>query len=49
MAILNSGSVSTVSVPFGGVKHSGHGREGSYYGMEEYLEVKYLLMAGLHR
>jgi succinate-semialdehyde dehydrogenase/glutarate-semialdehyde dehydrogenase len=49
MVILNSGSVGTVSVPFGGVKHSGYGREGSYYGMEEYLEVKYVLMAGLDR
>jgi succinate-semialdehyde dehydrogenase / glutarate-semialdehyde dehydrogenase len=49
MVILNSGSVGTVSVPFGGVKHSGYGREGSFYGMEEYLEVKYVLMAGLDR
>ena len=49
MVILNSGSVGTVSVPFGGVKHSGYGREGSYYGMEEYLEVKYVLMGGLDR
>jgi succinate-semialdehyde dehydrogenase / glutarate-semialdehyde dehydrogenase len=49
MVILNSGSVGTVSVPFGGVKHSGYGREGSYYGMEEYLEVKYVLMGGLGR
>ena len=49
MVILNSGSVGTASVPFGGVKHSGYGREGSYYGIEEYLEVKYVLMAGLDR
>jgi succinate-semialdehyde dehydrogenase/glutarate-semialdehyde dehydrogenase len=49
MVILNSGSVGTASVPFGGVKHSGYGREGSYYGMEEYLEVKYVLMSGLGR
>ncbi len=47
MVILNSGSVGTASVPFGGVKHSGFGREGSYYGIEEYVEVKYVLMAGL--
>jgi len=47
MVILNSGSVGAASVPFGGVKHSGYGREGSYYGLEEYLEVKYVLMAGL--
>ncbi len=42
MVILNSGSVGTASVPFGGVKHSGYGREGSYYGIEEYVEVKYV-------
>ncbi|ANN65249.1 NAD-dependent succinate-semialdehyde dehydrogenase [Bordetella bronchialis] len=47
MVILNSGSVGTASVPFGGVKHSGYGREGSHYGIEEYVEVKYVLMAGL--
>ncbi|WP_456281467.1 NAD-dependent succinate-semialdehyde dehydrogenase [Cupriavidus sp. JZ107] len=49
MVILNSGSVGTASVPFGGVKHSGYGREGSYYGIEEYVEVKYVLMGGLAR
>ena len=49
MVILNSGSVGTASVPFGGVKHSGYGREGSYYGIEEYVEVKYVLMAGLDK
>ncbi|RUZ71617.1 NAD-dependent succinate-semialdehyde dehydrogenase [Mesorhizobium sp. M7A.F.Ca.US.006.01.1.1] len=49
MVILNSGSVGTSSVPFGGVKQSGYGREGSYYGIEEYVEVKYVLLAGLNR
>jgi succinate-semialdehyde dehydrogenase/glutarate-semialdehyde dehydrogenase len=49
MVILNSGAVGTASVPFGGVKQSGYGREGSYYGIEEYVEVKYVLMAGLGR
>jgi succinate-semialdehyde dehydrogenase/glutarate-semialdehyde dehydrogenase len=49
MVILKSGSVGTASVPFGGVKHSGYGREGSHYGIEEYLEVKYVLMGGLDR
>lgn len=49
MVILNSGSVGTASVPFGGVKQSGHGREGSHYGIEEYVEVKYVLMGGLDR
>ena len=47
MVILNSGSVGTASVPFGGIKQSGYGREGSYYGIEEYVQVKYTLMAGL--
>ncbi|MBO4120420.1 NAD-dependent succinate-semialdehyde dehydrogenase [Cupriavidus gilardii] len=47
MVILNSGSVGTASVPFGGIKHSGYGREGSHYGIEEYVEVKYVLMGGL--
>jgi succinate-semialdehyde dehydrogenase/glutarate-semialdehyde dehydrogenase len=35
--------------PFGGVKQSGHGREGSRHGMEDYLDVKYLCMGGLDR
>jgi succinate-semialdehyde dehydrogenase / glutarate-semialdehyde dehydrogenase len=47
MVILNSGLVGTASVPFGGIKQSGYGREGSYYGIEEYVHVKYVLMAGL--
>ncbi|WP_269778506.1 aldehyde dehydrogenase family protein [Pseudomonas tolaasii] len=46
MVILNSGSVGTASVPFGGIKQSGYGREGSYYGIEEYVHVKYVLTAG---
>jgi succinate-semialdehyde dehydrogenase/glutarate-semialdehyde dehydrogenase len=33
--------------PFGGVKQSGLGREGSYYGIEEFIEVKYLCFGGL--
>lgn len=49
MVILNSGSVGTASVPFGGVKESGYGREGSHYGIEEYVDVKYVLMVGLDR
>ncbi|HYG43815.1 MAG TPA: NAD-dependent succinate-semialdehyde dehydrogenase [Bordetella sp.] len=47
MVILNSGSVGTASVPFGGVKQSGYGREGGFYGIDEYVEVKYVLMGGL--
>ena len=44
---INEGIISTSEVPFGGVKQSGLGREGSQHGMEEYLEVKYMLMGGL--
>jgi len=46
MVILNSGSVGTASVPFGGVKQSGYGREGSHHGIEEYVDVRYVLAAG---
>lgn len=42
MVGVNVGRVSTTVAPFGGLKHSGFGREGSHYGLEEYLEVKYL-------
>lgn len=49
MVIMNSGSVGTASVPFGGIKHSGYGREGGYYGIEEYVHVKYVLMSGQNR
>ncbi len=44
---INTGMISTEVVPFGGVKQSGLGREGSHYGIEEYLEVKYLCFGGL--
>jgi len=44
---INEGIISTEVAPFGGVKESGIGREGSYQGIEEYLEIKYLLMGGL--
>lgn len=47
MVIINSGSVGTASVPFGGVKQSGYGREGGYLGIEDYVEAKYVLFAGL--
>ena len=45
----NVGIISTEVAPFGGVKQSGLGREGSKYGIEEYLEIKYLLLGGLDR
>lgn len=47
MVGINSGMISTEVAPFGGVKQSGLGREGSHYGIEEYVEVKYLHMGGL--
>ncbi|MAW88259.1 MAG: succinate-semialdehyde dehydrogenase (NADP(+)) [Phyllobacteriaceae bacterium] len=46
MVAINSGLLSTEVAPFGGVKESGIGREGSRHGIEEYTELKYLLMAG---
>jgi len=45
MVGLNSGLISNEVAPFGGIKQSGLGREGSKYGLEEYLEVKYLCFA----
>ena len=47
MVGVNAGIISTEVAPFGGVKSSGLGREGSQYGIEEYLEVKYVLMGGI--
>lgn len=47
MVGINEGLISTAAAPFGGVKESGLGREGSRHGMEEYLEMKYRFMGGL--
>jgi succinate-semialdehyde dehydrogenase/glutarate-semialdehyde dehydrogenase len=47
MVCVNSGILSTEVAPFGGVKQSGLGREGAREGLEEYLETKYLTLAGL--
>jgi succinate-semialdehyde dehydrogenase/glutarate-semialdehyde dehydrogenase len=47
MVGINTGLVSTEVAPFGGMKESGIGREGSKYGIEEFLEVKYLCMGGI--
>jgi succinate-semialdehyde dehydrogenase / glutarate-semialdehyde dehydrogenase len=44
---INTGLISSEVVPFGGVKESGIGREGSKYGIEEWLEIKYLCMGGV--
>ena len=46
---INTGLISNEVAPFGGVKQSGLGREGSYYGIEEFIEVKYLCFGGLDR
>jgi len=47
MVGINVGVIATEHVPFGGVKQSGLGREGSHHGMEEYLEMKYLCMGDI--
>jgi len=44
---INTGLISTEVAPFGGMKESGVGREGSKYGIEDYLEIKYLCLGGL--
>jgi len=44
---INTGVISTEVAPFGGVKESGIGREGSKYGIDEWLEIKYLAMGGI--
>ena len=47
MVGINTGIVSTEVAPFGGMKQSGLGREGSKYGIEEYVEIKYMCMGGI--
>jgi succinate-semialdehyde dehydrogenase/glutarate-semialdehyde dehydrogenase len=49
MVGVNSGILATEVAPFGGVKESGLGREGSKHGVEEFVELKYMLVAGLDR
>ncbi len=46
---INEGIISNEMAPFGGVKESGQGREGSKYGLDDYLEIKYLCMGGIDR
>jgi len=46
---INTGLISTEVAPFGGIKESGLGREGSKYGIEDYLEIKYLCVGGIDR
>ncbi len=47
MVGINTGIISTEVAPFGGMKESGIGREGSHYGIDEFVEVKYLCMGGI--
>jgi succinate-semialdehyde dehydrogenase/glutarate-semialdehyde dehydrogenase len=49
MVGVNTGFITTEVAPFGGVKQSGIGREGSKYGIDEYIEVKYICMGGVDR
>jgi len=49
MVCVNDGILSTEIAPFGGVKESGMGREGSKYGIDEYVEIKYITLAGIDR
>lgn len=42
---INTGTISNAMVPFGGIKHSGWGREGSFYGINDYLDIKYICEA----
>src|SRR5437763_10013005 len=44
---INSGLISTEVAPFGGVKESGLGREGSKYGIDEFVEIKYMCFGGI--
>ena len=47
MVGVNTGLTSKAEIPFGGVKESGLGREGSKYGLDDFLEIKYINMAGI--
>lgn len=49
MVGINDSIISNVAAPFGGIKQSGNGREGSKYGLDDYLEIKYLCMGGLDK
>ena len=49
MVGINAGVIATEHVPFGGVKQSGLGREGSRHGMEEYIEMKYLCLGDIQK
>jgi succinate-semialdehyde dehydrogenase/glutarate-semialdehyde dehydrogenase len=49
MVGINTGLISVAEVPFGGVKQSGLGREGSRHGIEDYVEMKYLCLGDINR
>ena len=49
MVGINTGIISTAEVPFGGVKQSGLGREGSHHGIDDYVEIKYLCLGDIQR
>lgn len=44
---MNEGIISSEVAPFGGIKESGVGREGSKYGIDDYIEIKYLCIGGI--
>ena len=46
---INAGVIATEHVPFGGIKQSGLGREGSHFGADEYVEIKYLCVSDVLR
>lgn len=47
MVGINEGILSSAAAPFGGIKQSGYGREGSRHGLDDYVDIKYMLMGGL--
>ena len=49
MVAINEGLLPTPEVPLGGVKQSGLGREGSKYGIDEFLELKYMCLGNIHQ
>ncbi len=49
MVGVNEGIISNEMAPFGGIKHSGHGREGSAHGLDDYTEIKYICFGGLDK
>jgi len=47
MVGINEALISNAAAPFSGIKQSGNGREGSKYGLDDFVEIKYLCMGGL--